>query len=120
MLNYFLSITKDILNEASNLSKKEKELVYDQVSYAVRQTKSHINATRTNGKDKSSPIISNAWQRASQRIKTVNNPNIKRFAETIEEKSKYWADPISYNTAQFDDFEMRIFQVETTLEKLCK
>jgi hypothetical protein len=33
MLNYFLQLTEDILNETVGLSKKDKDFVYDQVSY---------------------------------------------------------------------------------------
>lgn len=120
MLNYFLELANDILSEASGLSKKDKDFVYDHVSYAIKQTKSHISATRTNGRDKPSSILSNIWQRASQNIKKINNRKIKNLAETIEEKSKYWADPDNYDTAQFDHFQMRISQVESTLNQLYK
>lgn len=120
MLNYLLQLTEDILNETVALSQKDKDFIYDQVSYALKQTQSHINSTRTNGRDISSPTLSNIWQRAANNIKDVNNKNIKSLAVTIEEKSKYWADPDRYDTSQFDNFQMRITQVELTLNRLCK
>jgi len=120
MLNFFLQLTEDILRETTRLSQKDKDFVYDQVSYALKQTQSHINSTRANGRDKSSPTLSNIWQRASKQIKTVSNIRIKNLAETIEEKSKYWADPDGYDTMQFENFQMRISEVQSTLKELCK
>lgn len=120
MHNFFLKLIEDILNESTGLSKKDKDFVYDHVSYALKQTKSHINSTRVRGRDKSSPTLSNIWQRASKQIKTVSNSRIQNLAETIEEKSKYWADPDSYGTTQFDSFQMRISQLELTLKEFCK
>jgi hypothetical protein len=120
MLNFFLQLIEDILNETTKLSQKDKDFVYDQVSYALKQTQSHINSTRANGKDKSSSTLSNVWQRASKQIKTVSNSRIQNLAETIEEKSKYWADPDGYDTTHFESFQMRISQVELTLKELCK
>lgn len=120
MLNYILQLTEEILNETTGLSKKNKDIVYDQVSYALKLTKSHINSTRTGNRDKSSPTLANVWQRTSKQIKVINNSQIKNLASTIEEKSIYWADPDRYDTSQFDNFEMRISQVESTLNRLCK
>jgi hypothetical protein len=120
MLDFFLRFTEDILSETIRLSQKDKDFVYDQVSFALKQTKSYISSTRTNGRDKSSAVLSNIWQRASKSIKTINNEKIRSLAQTIEEKSKYWADPDSYDNTQFDKYQMRILQVETTLKNLCK
>jgi hypothetical protein len=38
----------------------------------------------------------------------------------MKEKGKYWSDPDSYDTEQFDKYNMRITQVDSTLKEMCK
>ena len=120
MLEFLLELTRDILSETGTLTQKKKQLVHDQVLYAINQTKSHMQSTSSGGIDKSSAILSNIWQRAAVRIQTINNRRIKQLAETIEQKSRYWADTEKYNRNQFTIYEMKISQVEQTLKELCK
>lgn len=120
MLDYILELTEKILSELNKLSTKDKDLIQNQVSFALEQTRAHINSTRQNGSDKSSTILSNIWQRTANNIKHINNQSVKRLVETIKEKGKYWSDPDSYDTEQFDIYNMRITQVDLTLKEMCK
>ncbi|TND07425.1 MAG: hypothetical protein FD123_3275 [Bacteroidetes bacterium] len=120
MLDYILGLAEKISFEANKLSTKDKDLIFDQVSFALEQTRAHISSTRKNDTDKSSTILSNIWQRTARNIKGVKHPTVKQLVETIEEKGKYWSDPDSYNKEQFDKYTMRITQVDSTLKKMCK
>jgi hypothetical protein len=120
MLDYILELTEKILSEMNKLSAKDKDLIQYHVSFALEQTKAHINSTRINGADKSSTILSNIWQRTANNIKDINNQKVKQLVETMKEKGKYWSDPNSYDTAQFDTYNMRITQVDSTLKEMCK
>ncbi len=120
MLEYILELAERISSEKNQLSDKDKDLVFEHVSYALEQTRAHIASTRKNGPDKSSTILSNIWQRTARNIKVVKNPIVKQLVETIEEKGKYWSDPNSYDKEQFDRYNMRITQVDSTLKKMCK
>lgn len=119
MLDYILDLTEKILSDKEQLTPKQIELICDSVSFALRQTKAHINSTRINNSDKASAVLSNIWQRTSNNIKSIKSQNVKQLVQTIDEKSKYWADPDSYDTEQFNRFSMRISQVEATINKLC-
>ena len=120
MLDYILELTEKILGEINKLSPKEKDLIHNQVSFALQQTRAHINSTRTNGADKSSTILSNIWQRTANNIKDINTQRVKQLVETMKQKGKYWSDPDSYDTEQFDTYNMRITQVDSTLNEMCK
>jgi hypothetical protein len=120
MLDYILELTNKILLELNKLSTKDKDLIQNQVSFALEQTRAHINYTRQNGTDKSSTILSNIWQRTANNIKHINNPSVKQLVNTIKEKGKYWSDPDSYDTEQFEKHNMRITQVDSILKEMCK
>ncbi|MBN1118170.1 MAG: hypothetical protein JXA77_13260 [Bacteroidales bacterium] len=120
MLNYILELTERILHELNGLTSRDKELICDQVNYALNHTRSHILATRKNDIDKSDMILSTIWLRTSNRIKAVKNPIVQELAKTMEEKSKYWSNTNSYDKSQFDEYNMRLSQVESTLNFLSK
>lgn len=120
MLDYILELTEKILRDINKLSSKEKDLIYNQVSFALQQTRAHINSTRINGTDKSSTILSNIWQRTANNIKDIKNQRVKKLVETMRQKGKYWSDPDSYDTEQLDKYSMRIIQVDLTLNEMCK
>jgi hypothetical protein len=120
MLDYILELTEKILPELNKLSAKNKDIVQYQVSFALEQTRAHIKYRRQNDADKSSTILSNIWQRTANNIKHINNKSVKRLVETMKEKGKYWSDPDSYDNEQFDKYNMRITQVDSTLKEMCK
>jgi hypothetical protein len=119
MLTFILNLTKNILSGTETLSQKDKDLVVDNIAYAILQTKAHINSTRQRNKDKSSSVLANIWQRTASNIKGIENADIKELVEVIEQKSKYWSDPDSYDKKLFDQYQMKITQVESQIEKLC-
>ncbi len=119
MLTVILQLIENIFPELQELSVKDKRLIYDEVSFALKQTKAHINATRRNRSDTASTTLSNIWQRASRNIAQINHPVVKQLADTIEQKSRYWSDPDGYETGHFKKYSMRIVQVEETLNKIC-
>ena len=120
MFNYILKQVEKIVLKSNELSPQHKELIFEHVSFALEQTRAYISSSRKNGSDKSSSILSNIWQRTARNIKAIENPDVRRFVKTIEEKARYWSDPNSYDKEQFDNYNMRIFQVETTLKQMCK
>ncbi|WP_374505782.1 hypothetical protein [Flavobacterium sp.] len=120
MLGYILELVERISIEKNELSNNDRSLVFEHVSYALAQTRAHIATTRKSGLDKPSTILSNIWQRTARNIKIVKNPVVKQLVETIEEKGRYWSDPNTYDKKQFDNYNMRITQVDSTLKKMCK
>lgn len=113
-----LSIIKDFLRGAKNLSKKNRESVYDIVSHAIRRTGTIISQTRKDGIDQPSNILSMTWQDASNKLRKLGNERLKSFANTLEEKGKYWSDPSGYDNTQILEYGMLLTQVEAKLKEL--
>lgn len=120
MLDIILDLAQDLLNATRALSDKDKQLAHYHVTYALNQTKIHMLHTSRGEKDQASASLSNIWQRAGQKIQQIKNTDVRNLAFTIEQKSKYWADPDRFDQQQFDQYRMRIFQVESTLNELCQ
>lgn len=120
MLEFILELTSDILSKVTSLSKADKDIVYDNVSYALNQTRTHIRNTRQGNKDQPSSQLSNVWQRTGRELRRIHLPEIQNLADTIEQKSKYWSDPSRYDLQNLDRYEMRLTQVENKLKKICK
>ncbi|HPT73052.1 MAG TPA: hypothetical protein PLE74_12320 [Candidatus Cloacimonadota bacterium] len=113
-------MAKQLVDGSENLSESEKTLVHDEVLNAIIQTRAHIAQTRINFVDKSSPIIANIWLRTSLRLKRIRNGNVQDLASTIEQKSRYWADPQNYNLRNIIEYKMRLEEVETALKTICR
>lgn len=118
MLEIILDITDMILGKARTLSLKDKNFVRDQVSYAIRQTSFHINGTRSHNKDKASAQLSNIWQRVGLQIRSIDNVEIQNLAETMEAKSKYWADPANYSKELLAAYKMKLVQIQHAIDSL--
>lgn len=120
MLEFFLELTTDIISNSLSLSKIDKDTVFDEVTYALNQTRTHIRNTRKDNKDQPSSHLSNVWQRTGKRLRRIRNSDIQRLAEIIEQKSKYWSDPTIYDLQNINHYEMRLTQVETKLNQICR
>lgn len=119
MLNYFLDNSDKIVNKAFNLSENDKRVVFDAVRYAINQTRVHITNTRKGRKDDPSASLSNVWLRTSKKLLDLNKPELNSFAQTIMEKSKYWASPNLFNPEDIDKLKIKLDQVESKLNNLC-
>lgn len=95
-------------------------MIYAKVSYTLGQTKAHINSTRVDNSDKASAILANIWRRTASEIRISRNRNVNELVEVIKQKSEYWSDPQTYDKELFDNYNMRITQVQETLNKLCE
>jgi isocitrate dehydrogenase len=118
MLEFILGLTSDIIMRTHSLTVKEKRLIRDEVNYAINQTRTHISNTRKGNVDKASSQLSNIWRRVGNKLQEINNRRINELANTIEQKSKYWSDPDNYSIENIRRFEMRLTQVEQTLEEI--
>jgi len=113
-----IGILGNIINSAKNLSRSEKQSIYDTVSHALSRTRTIIAQTRRDGEDQPSNILSMTWQEASNQLKKIKNESILEFAETLEYKSKYWSNPANYTADQLTEYKMRLVQVEKELKQL--
>lgn len=120
MFEFFLDLIEQITEHSRSLSRKQRQMIHDQILYAINQTKVHMQATSINGKDRSSTSLSNIWQRSAAKVKRVNSREVSQLAKTIEEKAKYWSDTEGYDRDNFVAYHMRINEVEQTLNQLCK
>lgn len=118
MLEFILELTTEIISKANSLTLKEKKLVNEEVNYALNQTRTHILNTRQGSTDKASSQLSNIWRRVGNRLRQIKNKDIQNLANTIEQKSKYWSDPINYDLKNLEHFEMRLSQVEQKLKQI--
>ena len=118
MLGYILELTSNLLSRAKNISEKEKKLLKNELNFSINQTRTHISNFRNNGADRASGQLSNIWRRAGLKLQAINNPELVDLAKTIEEKSKYWADPISYDKDDLEKNEMYLSQVEHKLKEI--
>jgi hypothetical protein len=109
---------KGYLDRATSLSKSDKIKVNEIVSHAIRFTRTHISRTRENKTDIPSQMLSTIWQEAANKLKRFGNEDLKRFAKTLENKSKYWSDPDGFRPDVLDEYGMLLTQVETKLEEL--
>lgn len=119
MLEFILGLTSDIISNSTSLSKADKENIYDEVAYALNQTRVHIGNTRQGNIDQASSQLSNVWQRTGKRLRRIRYAEIQSLAETIEQKSKYWSAPNDYDIQNLDRYEMRLTQVEGKLKEIC-
>ncbi|MEJ8818772.1 hypothetical protein [Lacibacter sp. H407] len=108
----------DYLSKAKKLSAKDKQSVYEIVTYAIRSTKTFITNRRRNNNDEASNILSMLWQDASSQLKKYGDEELKSFANMLEEKSKYWADPKGYDFDELKQYGMMLTQVELKLKEL--
>jgi hypothetical protein len=120
MLEFILELTTNIISNSPSLSQVDKDTVYDEVTYVLNQTRTHIRNTRQGITDQPSSHLSNIWQRTGKRLRRIRNPEIQILAETIEQKSKYWSDPIIYDLQNLNRYEMRLTQVENKLNEICR
>lgn len=120
MRTWMLSMITNYIKEAKGLSKSEKLELYDLISNAIRTTRTFISRTRNTEKDEPSNILSTTWQRAANELQKVGNARLKDFARTLEEKSKYWADPKAYDKDELNKYGMMLTQVEERLKELTK
>ncbi len=119
MLEFILGLTSDIISNSTSLSKKDKDTVHNEVTYALNQTRTHIRNTRQGNTDQPSSHLSNVWQRTGRRLRQIGHTEVQGLADTIEQKSKYWSDPTDYDLQNLDQYEMRLTQVESKLNELC-
>lgn len=110
----------NLLHQSSNLSKKEKDLIWEVVTNGLNKTRAFIATNRVNNMDKPSHILSNVWQSAAADLKKLNNEELNPFINTLYEKSKYWSDPDTYDLNQMEEYKMRLIQVENSLKDLIK
>ncbi|WP_167618547.1 hypothetical protein [Maribellus sediminis] len=120
MLEFILELTTDIISKSLSLSKVDKETIFDEVTYALNQTRTHIRNTRLGNKDQASSHLSNVWQRTGKHLRRIRHHEIQELADIIEQKSKYWSDPDIYDLQNLNNYEMRLIQVETKLNNICK
>lgn len=118
MLEFLLELTSDIISSSTILSRTDKRMVHDEVNYALNQTRTHIRNTRQGNIDQPSSHLSNVWLRTGKRLRRIRHPEIQWLAKTIEQKSKYWSDPIDYDLQNLDRYEMRLTQVEDKLNEI--
>ena len=115
-----LRLFSNYIDQAKNLSRKDKEQLYEIVIIAIRRTRTFITQTRINGKDEPSNILSLTWQSAANRLRRFDNDELKSFAATLEQKSKYWSEPSSYTVEQIQKYGMLLTEVEDKLNELTK
>lgn len=115
-----LYIVENLLRGIKGLSRNEKQSLYEIVSHALRTTRTIISQTRKDGFDQPSNILSMTWQNASNQLKKLNYDGIRDYAQTLEEKSKYWSDPSGYNKSDLERYGMMLIQVEAKLKDLTK
>ncbi len=120
MLEYLLEVTVKIISNSSSLSRFDKGTVYDEVTYALNQTRTHIRNTRNGNIDRPSSHLSNVWQRTGKRLRNIKNVELQDLADIIEQKSKYWSDPIIYDLENLNRYEMQLIQVEQKLNEICR
>jgi len=120
MLEFILDLTSDIISKSLVLSKAEKETIYDELTYALNQTRTHIRNTRKGSTDQPSAHLSNVWQRTGKHLRRIRQKEIQNLADIIEQKSKYWSDPTIYDLQNLNRYEMRLTQVENKLKEICR
>lgn len=118
MSYWMLDMVGDYLTRAKGLSKTEKQKVNEIVRHALGVTKTFIARNRNNGGDEPSQILSTTWQEASNKLRALGDINLRQFAEMLEEKSKYWSDPIGYDMEEISNYDIRLVTVENELKSL--
>lgn len=120
MLGIIFEYALKIISKSSALSKKERQIVLSEITNALNQTRVHIRNTRKGNIDEPSSLLSNTWLRAGQQLRKIQNQEIQILADTIEQKSKYWSDPIGYEPRNLEKYEMRLSEVEAKLKEIRK
>ncbi len=117
MLNDILGLFS--FKDFSNLSDNDRKLIFDKVSYAISQTRSHISTTREGQNDIVSPIVANIWLRTARDLSVIKNKEVQILSRNLFQKSKYWTDTKNFDPINFEHYKIKLTQVEDSLSKIC-
>lgn len=129
MINYLLPLLSPFLKalEMRDSQRQRKSEIISTLRSALRDTKLHIENTRTNdfGADNFNEVastdLSDKWSRVAEIIRPLDG----RLAYIFEDKSDYWSNPQGFRLSIQDEnrrfsYRIRLEEVEQELIKLEK